>query len=801
MIRKNEIQLETMAHELAEVFLSSAFSSVVVDTEQGIVKNVAVITQGPAKGHGWFIDSKMLDQVLTSIKEQPEGVRVRWSHPSKGGGSNAVPIGRLKNPRRDGMQIRADVHIGDYAKITPLGDMRSFVLELAKEDPGQMGISIRFDPAQFESLSQDGAFKTFGRVAKITGADIVDDPAANTNGLLSQNSRKTSLQTGAITMTELQKMLNGLIDAAVKPDRTRDTVLAAMAEAGGTDLTTVEAVLSGNVGCPEKTMLEGFATALGAAAAGIISAAERDGCKFSGENGQTGQAAGGGNSPASPEPDTQTNAGNGQVNAAGAPIAGQLNASQIQALADKAATNAVALDRQRNTELRALAKAHNMPDGWADQQIDLGTPVESARNIVLTHLAENPPSRANGTGVATGGENLSVVDLSEAISDAFITRGHHTNLIEMDRHPVTNELTAKTDVNGAVVLRKPHERARSFMGRSIMGVVEKYLAAVGVDTDQLTPTEMAQLVFNRRQLAQARVNGSVGLAQGTADFDNILADTINKTLRAAYNEFQPNWSTWAREAFAPDFKQVSRNQLSGMPTPPTVRAGAEYTLATVADSKEVYTLAKYGHIFSIFWETLINDDLQAFTRVPVMNAAAAARIEDDLAYAIITANAALSDGVSLFHASHSNIGTGAVLSVASLGDARQLMRRQTGLKSEPLDIRPAVLLVPVTLETTAEQLIASTVDPSKSNATPNPFSGNLRVVSNPRLDTDSVARWYVMGSTAQADTVEVGFLEGHRQPQLEEKDGFEVDGRNYKIRHVVAAKAIDHRAMVKNDGP
>ena len=93
--------------------------------------------------------------------------------------------------------------------------------------------------------------------------------------------------------------------------------------------------------------------------------------------------------------------------------------------------------------------------------------------------------------------------------------------------------------------------------------------------------------------------------------------------------------------------------------------------------------------------------------------------------------------------------------------------------------------------TAVQQLSASTVDPSKSNATPNPFQ-NVNVVSEPRLDEDSTTKWYQAANVDDVDTVEVCFLEGERQPALDQEDGFMVDG------HVCAAKVIDHRGLVCN---
>jgi len=75
-------------------------------------------------------------------------------------------------------------------------------------------------------------------------------------------------------------------------------------------------------------------------------------------------------------------------------------------------------------------------------------------------------------------------------------------------------------------------------------------------------------------------------------------------------------------------------------------------------------------------------------------------------WGIVTANAAMADGVALFHATHKNLaGTGAALSVAAVGEGRASMAKQTGLdKKTVLNIRPSYLVVPAALELAAEQL-------------------------------------------------------------------------------------------------
>jgi hypothetical protein len=120
---------------------------------------------------------------------------------------------------------------------------------------------------------------------------------------------------------------------------------------------------------------------------------------------------------------------------------------------------------------------------------------------------------------------------------------------------------------------------------------------------------------------------------------------------------------------------------------------------------------------------------------------AIATLESDVVWAIITANAAMADGVALFHATHKNLaGTGAALSVISVGEGRASMAKQTGLdKKTVLNIRPAYLVVPASLELAAEQLIAQNLVPAKTGDVVPQSIRTLTPIAEPRLDAVSLS--------------------------------------------------------------
>ena len=199
---------------------------------------------------------------------------------------------------------------------------------------------------------------------------------------------------------------------------------------------------------------------------------------------------------------------------------------------------------------------------------------------------------------------------------------------------------------------------------------------------------------------------------------------------------------------------------------------------------------------------LINDDLDAFTRIPAMYGNSIAQLESDVVWGIVTGNAAMADGKALFHADHKNLaGTAAALGVEAVGAARATMSKQKGLdKKTVLNIRPAYLLVPAALELKAEQLLAQSLVPAESEHVVPQSIRTLTTIAEPRLDGSSDTAWYLAASPMQIDTIEYAYLEGQQGAYVETRNGFDVDGVEIKCRLDFGAKAIDWRGLHKNAG-
>jgi hypothetical protein len=139
-----------------------------VDRESGVIRGVAVITKGPALGHGMFVDDLTLSQVMEQAKTYAGGLKVKLDHTT----SASEIVGYLKEFRIDGDMVRADLHL---LRSSP---RREYILELAETIPDTFGLSIAFSGTD-EKIGDHW----FARCAEIYSADIVSEPAANPSGL------------------------------------------------------------------------------------------------------------------------------------------------------------------------------------------------------------------------------------------------------------------------------------------------------------------------------------------------------------------------------------------------------------------------------------------------------------------------------------------------------------------------------------------------------------------------------------------------------------------------------------------
>ncbi len=424
---------------------------------------------------------------------------------------------------------------------------------------------------------------------------------------------------------------------------------------------------------------------------------------------------------------------------------------------------AVEGERKRSADIKAAVRAAKLPDEFAENLIATDVTVEKSRELIIAEFAKNDPARG-----ASGSQAGVKTDEADKRRSAMI------EAIEFRSNPSNKELAKKVEGN-------------EFRGMSLIRMAAEAIVAAGGSIKGLADSEIARYALN--------LSDRAGMLS-TSDFPIILGNTINRLLLAEYAIAPRTFQAWSQQSIAKDFKTNTRARFGDMTSFSKVNEGSEYKYGSVGEASEAYKVAKYGEIIAVTWETLVNDDLGAFNRLPAKIANAAARQQSDIMYAILSANANMSDGVALFHATHANLGTAGAISIDSLAEARKLLRNQKGVGAlDYLNLVPMVLLVGPAYESLALQYTSSAYLPTTQSQV-NPYK-NLTVVVEPRITGNA---WYIMADPRSIDTVEYAFLEGNGELFTETRQGFHVDGVEVKARMVFGAKAIDWRGMVKNVG-
>jgi len=294
----------------------------------------------------------------------------------------------------------------------------------------------------------------------------------------------------------------------------------------------------------------------------------------------------------------------------------------------------------------------------------------------------------------------------------------------------------------------------------------------------------------------------VGRALTSSDFPVLLGNTANLALLAGWENAEETWETWADgSGSVSDFKTQTLARAGETDDLDEIGADDEYKYGSLSEQSESFRIATYGKLNKIGRQAIINDELGSITDAFAMRGEAAARKVGDLVYAVLTANSAMGDNVALFHATHGNLGTTGALSATTAAEAIKLMGLQKDIGGKRrLNIPARFFIGPKTKEGSAEIFFGSQMlDVTSGSQQQNPYAGTrFTRVYDARLDDDSTTAYYFAGPKGR--TVKVFFLNGNRTPYLETRDGWTVDGVEFKTRIDAGAKALSWKGLVKNAG-
>lgn len=344
----------------------------------------------------------------------------------------------------------------------------------------------------------------------------------------------------------------------------------------------------------------------------------------------------------------------------------------------------------------------------------------------------------------------------------------------------------------AGILQQPSDIGKQAMGLTMLEMCRSYLGSRGVNTVGMSKNELVARSFH-----------------STSDFPKLFENVANKTLLAAYAEEPQTWRPLARQRNLPDFKSVTDLQIAGQVIPELTLEGGEYKAGTLTEGKATWKLSTYAKKLAVTRQAIINDDLDALSRVPEMLGRGCRLLESNLVWDLITSGAngatVSLDNQALFVSGHNNTvtGSGSTISIGGMDKAKQKLRNQKDLANNRINLAPAYLVVPTALETTALQFLYPTgYAPAQltGSAGPNPFAMGVQLIVEPRLDDDSTSVWYLTSSPNRVEMISFGYLAGEAGPTITTTEKRDPDGVELLVRMDFGCTLSDFRGFVRADG-
>jgi hypothetical protein len=283
----------------------------------------------------------------------------------------------------------------------------------------------------------------------------------------------------------------------------------------------------------------------------------------------------------------------------------------------------------------------------------------------------------------------------------------------------------------------------------------------------------------------------IARAMTTSDFPILLGSVVGRFVRAGYDLPRPGVLTLAAEKQVPDFKENEFIAIHGPGRLQRKYEHGEITYSYLDEKYEVASVVTYAKGLSFTRESMINDDRGGLSTIPTRLGIAARDEEALQVVALLDQNTrsgpTLKDGVTLFHASHSNVhGTPAAPDETHLAAALLAMRKQTDAFGRRIGVEPSALLVPADLEVTARKLLSAVQAAQTSNV--NVFT-DLDLVVESRLT--GTTRYYTVARNV--DGLILARLEGRAGPQVETEVDFNTKNLNFSVLNDFVPAFIDYR--------
>ena len=316
-------------------------------------------------------------------------------------------------------------------------------------------------------------------------------------------------------------------------------------------------------------------------------------------------------------------------------------------------------------------------------------------------------------------------------------------------------------------------------------------------------------------------------AMTTSDFPLLFADSLDRQLYGAYEATAPTWMNYARPATVNSFLKVKRFATSGVRgLLKKVGEGAEHERRSQTEAEYEYAVDKYEAGFALTWETMINDDLGAFMRLPQDLADSSRDSEEEFVTRLFCGVSG--PDTTVYTSGNENFidaSAAAPLTRDNLQAAITTLLKRKDDKGNPIAIRAVELVVGPGLALEAEEIVNTSqyrIVEANGNVriiTGNGVGANLRISVNfwiPAVATTEHADtswWLFANPSGPRPALEFGRLRGYEAPALyekvpdmrrvgggEEPFSFDTEASEKKIRHVYGGAFVDPKMTMGSTG-
>jgi hypothetical protein len=358
--------------------------------------------------------------------------------------------------------------------------------------------------------------------------------------------------------------------------------------------------------------------------------------------------------------------------------------------------------------------------------------------------------------------------------------------------------------------------------------------------EKQTPAFRSASLRLQQMLEGARIGGVDPLAlklmfretQGTSDFPQLMGDNLWRYLLGRYTMTPTTWPMIAHRRLVNDFRTVKSIVVDGGEKHlDEVKEFAPYRESKLTDGNYNIVVKKYGRKMGFSFETFINDDLGGLRDTPDRFGIAAARSPERALTVLYSANGTFFSNTNknLVNQANGARTDNPALTAQAVEDGLTVMRKQLDTEGEPIMVMGAVLVVPQSLDATADMIMNSTQwwlnELGGSSNTrlivQNGLPAKIKKVVNPYLDivggANAAKQWYLFADPGvNRPALQVAFLRGHENPEMWVRSGdaqmiggglddfangsFDNDEIEFKVRHIYGVGLVDPKMAVTSNG-